>query len=104
VAGSRVASDTCADAPAMVGSAGGEEVCGLSPGSPEGVALWLDDGEGLAVPAVGEGGDGTADFETGAVTVASGLGSELEQPEVVSIATMPTQATPRRTGIHTQKG
>ncbi len=104
MAGSRVASDTCADAPAIVGSAGGDEVCGLSPGSPEGVALGLGEGEGLAVPAVGEGGDGTADFETGAVTVASGRGSELEQPEVASIATMPAQTRARRTGLHTPKG
>lgn len=98
-----MAIDTCADAPAIVGSAGGDEVCGLSPGSPEGVPLGLGEGEGLAVPAVGEGGDGTADFETGGVTVASGWGSALEQAEVASIATILAQATPRRTKVNTPK-
>jgi hypothetical protein len=68
------------------------------------VALGLGEGEGLGVPAVGDGGDGTADFEAGAVTVASGWGTEFEQPEVRSIATSPAQATPRRIGVNTRKG
>ncbi len=101
-----VASVTCAEAPGMVGSLGGEDVVGLSSGSCGGVGsgVGLADGEGLTVPCVGDGGVGTADFETDGVAVGSGWGSECEQPELTRIATIPKQATPRRMSVNTRKG
>jgi len=100
-----VASDTCADAPLRIGTEGGEDVCPVPPGSTEGAGdgeFGVADGlaDGVAT-MLGEGEDTAVDE---VVIDGSGSGSDPEQPEVASIATMPTQATPRRTGIHTQKG
>ena len=98
--GSIVARDNDATA-SRTGTEGGEfeGVVGSTTGGP----LGLEDGDGSAVGG-GDGGDGTVDLVTGVVAVASGWGSEPEQPEVASIATMPAQATPKRTGVHTRKG
>lgn len=100
-----MASDTCADAPLRIGTEGGEDVCPVPPGSTEGegdgeFGVFEGVADGVATPlGVGE------DTAVGDVVIdGSGWGSGPEQLEVASIATMPTQATPRRTGIHTQKG
>ena len=81
------------------------EVSTGTPGAAVGVSFCagaLNVGETVGVGvAVGVG---DADSVTRTVTTGSGLGSEPEQPDVASIATIPTQTTARRTGLHTRKG
>ena len=88
-----------------IGTEGGEDGCPVPPGSTEGegdgeFGVFEGVADGVATPlGVGE------DTAVGDVVIdGSGWGSGPEQLEVASIATMPKKATPRRTGIHTQKG
>jgi len=72
----------------------GGDVAGVGVGWSDGSAVGDGDGEELTegeIDAVGRavGDTGTSGFEP-------------EQPEVASIATMPAEASARRTSIHTQ--